>query len=176
MRFSACYLSENPQGPGTVTRVGISPKFLQGGLGFLAQLAKGMRSQVSRSLIRALQGGNDSIDLGNIDLGRLVLMSIGSNQEKSASFEVPHVMPAHTGIIPIRHYERAIGSGDHVGRAKPFVATRPVENVHNLGIIARPALRDGIRPDDTGAGIAMDDLTLKNLGQKSAFVDHYACG
>ena len=142
----------------------------------MPSLRRACQAKYRVAWFRALQGDNSSINLGNVDLGRLVLMSIGSNQEKSASFEVPHVMPAHTGIIPIRHYERAIGSGNHVGRAKPFVATRPVENVHNFGIIARPALRDGIRPDDTGTGIAMYDLTLKNLGQKSAFVDHYACG
>ena len=103
-------------------------------------------------------------------------MTIGSNEEKTASIEIAHIMSAHPGIIPVRHHEGAIRSRDHVGGPKPFVATRSVKNVHNLGVIARPALRYWICPYDTRPGIAVDDLSLKNLWQKSAFVDHYAGG
>ena len=176
MLSSTFDLAEKPKCSSSKPWVFIRPQLVQGSFSLFALLPKSMPSEVSGCLIRTLQGLNSSIDPGDLDLGRFVLMSMGSDEEKTPSIEITHIMPTHTGIIPVSHHDGAIRCGDHIGRSKPLVTTRSVKNVDNLGVITCPALRYGIRPYDTGSGIAVDDLSLKNLGQKSSFVDHYASG
>ncbi len=103
MLASTLDLAEQPEGASAKTGIGISPKFLQGRLGFLALLVKGVPSQVPRRLVWALEGGYRSFEIGNFHLGGFVLVAFRSDHKETTAFQVTHVVPADAGVVPVGH-------------------------------------------------------------------------
>ena len=92
----------------------------------------------------------------------------------SANAQDPAVA-AHTRIIPIRHEQGSIRGQADVSRAEPFVFGA-FEDIFDFGFVTGPAFGHRIGANDVWAGIAVDDLVLKDVGQGGSFIQQRSGG
>ena len=59
----------------------------------------------------------------------------------------------------------------HTSLGRNQLSRVPVEDVDDLGLVARAVLRHRIGPADARPGVAVDHLVVKHLGQQRAFID-----
>ena len=77
--------------------------------------------------------------------------------KEASAFLIDGLVAADRRVVPVGDEERAVRSHRHVGRTEPLVALT-LENIDDLGLVARPIVGDRIGPHHVGAGVGMDDL------------------